>query len=90
MNFWIWVLTLCVIAMVAANTTPVGTVSVDNISLRDDATTVQMLALRASLIVLDQRIDDYGVFKVATIGGSDDPLVMVGMPFTGKYYRHGY
>lgn len=90
MKFWIWVLTLCVITMAAMLTTPVGVVSVENVALRDDATTVQMLAMRALLVVADQRIDDYGIFTVATIGGGDDPLVMVGMPFTGKYYRHGY
>lgn len=86
---WFLLMVASIAAIAAIYTLPTGRVSTSNLSLRDDATWTQKTQLAVGLAVCQQRIDDYVVVKFATIKTDGErPLVLIGLPFSGKYYKY--
>ena len=56
---------LVALAVVARGRLPSDNISLANISVRKDATTVQCAAFATSLLVISWEIHDYGIFKTA-------------------------
>jgi hypothetical protein len=81
-------LVTCIIMLVASNTLPNGRASSANIAMREDVSTLKVMAADAALLWCPQRIDDYFIVKFATIQTGDEPIVLIGLPFSGKYYRY--
>lgn len=71
------------VIIIARLTLPSDSVSMTNVSIKEDASLVGRTALATVLTLSPPAVEDLGIVKFA---GLTDDTLLVGMPFTGKYY----